>query len=244
MKRWALFGAIAVAACSRKPDECRAVVATITDYEQRISALGARAGADAGAPDEAALLRDAAKLERELAAKLAATNVTSDLAPRVRDYVAMANALAGDADALAAIVEKVAPMQAATDPKNPESVAARGGAAFARIDRRCAAVKIDACARIDRARRALAGVSEGADWSAQAERVDGVAAALGDEPIADAELAQGVAEARAALGEWARMLRAIGALSPEIAKTQATMDDELARDKPLTDAINETCGLR
>jgi hypothetical protein len=210
--------------------------------DRKIAALEQAAGDDPSA--EASALRGAAGVERDVATTLEGFTITTEpLAVKVRAYAALARSLSDDADALAGLLDKIAPMQRALDPSSDGGLERRGDAAFTKITARCSGVATPphGCAEIDAARRPLAGVTAAGVYAAQATSVEKVAADLARAGVEGADLQADVAEAEHVLLAWAKILRDLAGISKEMDDGQRAMDARLAEEKPLTDAINALC---
>ena len=226
---------VCATACTKRPQECQAVIDTIDLDDQQIKDISARATEDA--KDLAPLVRQAAQLEEQLVVKLGALQVaTKELADDVGEYVSFAKELSAAATAMADVLEQIATMKDRAD-----AVLASRDAALDKLKVRCTALPSLACRALDSATKPLDEIKDEDAYGEQAAKIDAVAARIAALRLADGDLAREAEEYVKVLRSDAELLRDLGALTPKIGASQGGLTSAMAKEQPVTDEINVLC---
>lgn len=229
--------------CSKKPEECKALIGVIDDDDQKIGqalSLGAHASK---APEIQAVATELATLEDKLAADVGALKLTiAELQKLANDYKAFAIEVAAAARETQATMGDVIAYEPKVDPARLEGVPQRMRAAADKMTARCTARKSTECVKLfDKMKKILDDASKAGDAEAQATKIDAFVAELEGATLKDAELKADKDELAKSMKAASAVLREAAALRTKMAATKAQLDSVLAKENALTLGVNAFC---
>lgn len=239
----ALAFAFAAAGCSKKPEECKLLISTIDDDDQKIvETLGVGAHA-AKAAEIQAVATDLATLEDKLAVDVGALKLTvPELAKLAGEYKAFAIDAAAAARDTASTMGEVIAYEPKVDPARADGVPQKMRAAADKMTGRCTARKSTECVKLfDKMKKLLDAANKAQDLEDQAKQIDAFVAELKAATLRDAELKADLDELAKSMNDAASVLRQAAALRAKIATSKAQLDQVLGRERPLTDGVNALC---
>lgn len=238
----AAVAALAVTAgCSKKTEECKAVIDTIDDDDAALK------GVDLKTEDFALLgknLKTAADLVEKVATDLAAKKVTdADLAKESTDYQAFAKELATEMRTLAGLVSK---LDETLTKLGPMAKALNGGLHKLHVRCETDAAASD-CALV---RKTLKNAPDqdafkfDKDLKEDADAFAKFSAELKGLTIVDKEVKADVDEVAKGLGTLEEIMRGLVELKPKFDTSEAAMRMVIAKEAPIERHINETCAAK
>jgi len=234
---------VALVACSKKPTECREIIAVIDDDDQKIAQLLGTPAAVGKANEIAGVATALATLEDTLAADLAALKLTVPEVQKLSsDYQGFAHEVAAAARETATVMNQVVAYEPKVDPQKPDGVPQKMKAAAEKMTNRCTTKKSTECVKLfDKMKKILADADKATDTAAQAAQLDAFVAELSQATLKDAELKTDLDEFIASMKDASAVLHEATDLTAKMTTTKATMDGVLAKERPLTASINAAC---
>jgi hypothetical protein len=229
------------AGCSKKPEECKAIIDTIDDDDAALK------GVNLATEDYALLaknLKTAADLVEKIAADLAAKKVTdADLAKYSGEYQTFATDLAKEMRAFGDLVKTLGET---LDKLSPMVKSLTSG--LKKLDGHCEAdAAAGDCAAV---RKALKDAPDqdafkfDKDLKEDADAFSKFAGELRALQIADKGVKADVDEIVKGIGTLEEIMRGMSDLKPKFEASQASMKTILAREEPIERHINESCAAK
>ncbi len=242
VRHLAVFAAVAAFAvttgCSKKKDECKAIIDTIDDDDAALK------GIDLKVEDYALLgknLKSAADLIDKVAADLAAKPVTdAELAKESGDYQAFAKELAKEMRTLGDLVIS---LDATLAKLSPMAKALNSG--LTKLHSRCETdAAVGDCTLVKKALKNAPDQDAfkfDKDLKEDADAFAKFSADLKGLTITDKEVKADLDEVVKGLGTLEEIMRGLVALKPKFDASQASMRVILAKEAPIERHLNETC---